>query len=122
MQLPVGRLFEGPGAEIRTDGGAKMRCEGASITTLVIERPRHSSFVITLRPWVTLRAGRDKLALIDFELRQAGVVLGKAETAVPLDEGAVNWEDAVELRLVRRLAPPPAEEPVLRILMTIEEE
>jgi hypothetical protein len=123
MQLEIGRLLEGEKkAELRTGTPVMVRCEGASISNLVLTREKSPYRHIVIQPWVKLRPGRDKLALIDFEVRQGDQVLGRAETAVPLDEGDVNWEDPVRLLFLRLPVPPPAPQPVLRIKMTIEEE
>jgi hypothetical protein len=106
--------------ERATANGASVRCDGAYLANLEIKRAARSSD-LTLQPWVRLRAGRDKLALLRFEVWQGERRLAAAETAVPLDENDVNWEDPVRLRLTQQVRSDEAP-PELRIEMMVEDE
>ena len=103
-----------------TANAISVRCDGATLSNLEIRRAARS-VDLTLQPWVSLRAGRDKLALLRFEVWQEDRRLAVVEGAVPLDEGGTNWENPLQLKLTRQVradGPPP----VLRIEMVVEEE
>jgi hypothetical protein len=119
IALSVPELLQPERMERRTANAGRVRCNGAYVELLELKRSRGVGSPLVLHPWVRLRPGRDMLALITFELWQGDRRIGIEETAVPLDEGGANWEDPVRLHATPATGGPV---PVLRIVMTIEDE
>jgi hypothetical protein len=100
VDLPLGKLFEGGGPVYRSGKAAALKCNGAYVSVVAVERyPAARGLKPRIHPKavITLPGGSDKLARVKYWFMRGDEILSIGEEEIAADGGETSSENGADL-------------------------